>query len=426
MAYRNKLIQLQKDISSSYKKTILPNGIRVLSEEIPFVKSVSIGVWIDTGSKNEHPENNGISHFIEHMVFKGTKHKSIKTIAQSLESVGGYMNAFTTKEHTCFYARVLDEYAEKAVDVLSDLVQYPEFREKEMVKEKSVVMEEIKTAEDDPDDQVHEYFEKHLFGQHSLGLPVIGTSKNVSSFTQKQLKEYAAKWYVPHKIVVAAAGNISHTAVVNLVEKYFHSKRRTDDISFKEKISLPKKYFHEYLKPIQQAHICTGTLAFSVNSRYRYPALVMNTLLGDGMSSRLFQQIRERHGLAYSTYSYLSLMKDSGLFGLYIGTDKEHVQQSLDLAYNELRKLQTKLISKSELQRTKAQLKGNMLLSLESTSNRMMRLGSGELYFGNCTPLDTIAKNIDQVTPDDIQHVAKVLFGKEQFTTVILSPQNSN
>lgn len=426
MTYRNRLFQTQTEIAHSYKKTILPNGIRVISEEIPFVKSVSVGVWVDTGSKNEVPENNGITHFIEHMVFKGTEHKSIKNIAQSLESVGGFMNAFTTKEHTCFYARVLDEYVEKAVDVLSELVQFPTFPEKEIAKEKTVVIEEIKTAEDDPDDQVFDYFEKHLFGNHPLAMPIIGTSGNVASFTQKQLKDYIAQWYVPQNIILTAAGNISHHQLLTLVEKYFYKKGKSEGKSFLGKNPAAKKNFQHYAKPIQQAHLCTGTLAFSIKSKLRYPALVMNTLLGDGMSSRLFQQIREKHGLAYSAYSYLSLMKDSGTFGIYIGTDKDHVQKALDLSYAELKKLQTKLISKSELQRTKAQLKGNMLLSLESTSNRMMRLGSGELYFGEYATLDSIVKNIDHVTPDDIQHVARVLFAKEQFTTVMLSPLHSN
>lgn len=325
MTYRTKLFQTHTEISASYRKTTLANGIRVISEEIPSVKSVSIGVWVNTGSKNETEKNNGITHFIEHMVFKGTKNKSIREIAQSIESVGGFMNAFTTKEHTCFYARVLDEYVENAVDVLSDLVQNPIFPAKEIEKEKTVVIEEIKSTEDDPDDQVHEYFEKHLFGEHSLGMPIIGTVENVSSFTRNDLIQFIEDYYTTNNIIVTAAGNIKHEQLLKLVEKYFRKKLSTAVKQETEKFSKQKKVFKEYPKPIQQAHICTGTVAFSVHSKLRYPALVMNTILGDGMSSRLFQQIREKRGLAYSVYSFLTLMNETGVFGVYIGLSLIHI-----------------------------------------------------------------------------------------------------
>jgi predicted Zn-dependent peptidase len=412
--------------AASYKKTTLPNGIRIVSEEIPHVKSASIGVWIDTGSRNENEQSNGISHFVEHMVFKGTKHRTAQQIARSVESVGGYMNAFTTKEHTCYYARVLDEHVEIALDVLSDLVQFGLFPEKEIEKEKQVVLEELKNAEDDPDDLIHDFFEKSIFSNHTLRFPVIGTAENVKSFTRNDLRKYVEDFYVPSNIVVAAAGNLTHAKLVEIVEEHFVlSKKhgRQPGISHVRQI---KKQVQEFPKPIQQAHICTGTVAYSARSKYRFPSLVMNTLLGDGMSSRLFQNIRERYGFAYSVYSFLNFLYDTGSFGVYIGTDKRHVSQCLDLVSVELEKLRTKAISKAELQRTKAQLKGSMMLGLESTSNRMMRLGSGELYFGEFATLESIARRIDAVTHEDVSDVAHQLLKDDHFSTVIFTPESAN
>ncbi|MFA6468350.1 MAG: pitrilysin family protein [Bacteroidota bacterium] len=426
MGIRSKLAHTDSAALQSYKKTTLANGIRVISEEITSVKSASIGIWINTGSRNETDTTNGISHFIEHMMFKGTVKRNYQQIAQSLESVGGYMNAFTTKEHTCYYARVLDEYVEKAVDVLADMVQNSTFPAKEMEKEKTVILEEIKRSEDDPDDLVQEYFEKHLFGSHPFARPIIGTAENVSRFTRDDLFSYTKKFYSNESIILAAAGNIRHEQLVQLAEKYL-IRKKTD--AFRNKTFTPVRPKHteqNYAKPIQQAHLCTGTIAFSVHNKMRYPAMVMNSVLGDGMSSRLFQQIREKHGLAYSVYSFLGLMKDTGSFGIYAGTDVKMVKNALELAYAELEKMKTKILSSTELRRAKAQLKGSMLLSLESTSNRMMRLGNGELYYGMFTPLDSIVRNIDSVTADEVQAVSQQLFDIEKFTTVILQPEMKN
>jgi len=426
MADRVKTAHTQSVANTSYKKTILANGIRVISEEIPTVKSVSIGIWVNTGSRNETAEINGISHFIEHMMFKGTKKRNYIQIAESLESVGGYMNAFTTKEHTCYYARVLDEYLERAVDVLSDMVQNSIFPPKEIDKEKTVVLEEIKRSEDDPDDLVHEYFEKHLFGEHPFARPIIGTAENVSRFSQNDLFAYTRRFYTNDNTIVTAAGNLKHETLVRLVEKYFRMKRKSS-VPRKE-YTTPKqqRLTKEYPKPIQQAHVCTGTLAFNVHHHMRYPGLVMNAVLGDGMSSRLFQQIREKHGLAYSVYSFLTMTNEAGVFGIYAGTDKNAVTKAIELACKELEKIKSTPLKKSELARAKAQLKGNMLMSLESTSNRMLRLGTNELYFGEYQPLDSIVKSIDAVTIDDVQNVANLLFNINQFTTVVLLPEQKN
>ena len=418
------LPQAVKRIDSSYKKTVLSNGLRVVSEELTHVRSVSVGVWIDVGSRDELPKTNGITHFIEHMVFKGTQNRSVRDIAQSIESVGGYMNAFTGKEHTCYYARVLDEHTALAVDVLSDLALNATFPEKDLEKEKGVVIEELRNAEDDPDDIIHDYFDKALFGSHPLGYPVIGTEPNLRSFTRDDLITHIRKHYVPPRMVLAAAGNISHEKLVALAEKHFAAMKSSSRVSVKGR-AKPRDYKPEqkdYKKPIQQAHVCLGTQAWSIKSKQRYPTLVLNTLLGDGMSSRLFQNIREKYGFAYSVYSYATLMSDTGVFCAYIGTDKQHIHASTELILKEFDKLRSKPVSNAELRRTKEQLKGSMMLSLESIPNRMMRLGTSELYFQDVNSIDTILKQISSVHQDDIREIADSLFREERLTKVVIHP----
>ncbi|MEX2189245.1 MAG: pitrilysin family protein [Bacteroidota bacterium] len=393
-----------------------------MTERISHVRSSSVGVWVDVGSRDEDPSINGITHFIEHMVFKGTKKRSSREISRSIESVGGYMNAFTSKEHTCFYARVRDEHTRLALDVLSDLTLNAVFPEKELEKEKGVVIEELRNAEDDPDDIIHDYFEKSLYGSHSMGFPVIGTENNLRSFRRDDLLAYGKKHYRPEHMVVAAAGNIEHDELVELAGSLFPStSRKAGEIKRRK----PKGKAGQVIrleKPIQQAHICMGTVAFSIRSKYRYPMMVLNTLLGDGMSSRLFQNIRERYGFAYSVYSFVSLQSDIGSFGVYVGTDRTHVEASMELVVKELDGLKKKPVSAAELRRTKEQLKGSIMLSLENIPSRMMRLGSSELYFGEQNPLDSIIRNIEAVESDDIQALAADLFKAEDFSRIVFLP----
>lgn len=416
-------------VESTYQKTILPNGVRIVTEEIPHVRSLSLGFWIETGSRDEFPENNGISHFIEHMVFKGTKKRNVKEIAQSIESVGGYLNAFTSKEHTCYYARVLDEHLELATDVLSDMVFQPTFPEKELEKERNVILEELKQAEDDPDDIIQDYFEKAIFKTNPLGMPVIGTAKSIASFARKDLVQYRTEQYTSANLVVAAAGNLKHDDVVELSKRYIQKsangiKRRAEynQSVFEE----PTSVLYEYYKPIQQAHICLGTIGFHVQDERRFPMQVLNTLLGDGMSSRLFQNIREKYGFAYAVYSFNNMMQDTGAAGVYIGTDNSHVQRCIDLVWKELKSLRNHGITKQELIRTKAQLKGSMMLGMENIPNRMIRLGSSELYFGELIALDTIINKIDAVSREEVQETAEELFKEDRFATVIFYPNGNH
>lgn len=425
-------LQLSKEaLLPKYKKSVLSNGIRLVTEEIPHVRSVALGVWLNVGSRDETASSNGISHFIEHMVFKGTKRYRASQIARSLESVGGFLNAFTSKEHTCFYSQVLDQHLTRAVDVISDMVLHPLFEAEELEKEKQVVLEELKNIEDDPDDLIHDYFDRLVFGDHPLGFPVIGKAQSVTALHRDMLFDHLHRHYVPRGMVIAAAGNLRHEALLKLVRTYFEDhalSRRNDGVLQRAAVRLkpPQKRFHtkmeEHEKPIFQAHVCIGTLGYSVKSRYRYPLLVLNTLLGEGMSSRLFQNIREKYGFAYNIFSFANTLSDTGTFGVYVGTDKNNIQNSIELIYNEFEKLKAKHVSKAELDRTKEQLKGTMVLSLESTSNRMMRLGSVELIFGDYVPIDAIIRNIDAVTQEDVHEIATKLFDVKKFSTVIFNP----
>jgi len=407
-----------------YAKTILDNGIRVVTETIPYVRSVSLGVWANVGSRDENQDMNGISHFLEHMVFKGTKSRSVRDIAQSLESVGGYLNAFTTKEQTCFYARILDSRVGMAMDVLADLMQNATFNVKELEKERLVVIEELKNAEDDPEDIIHDYFEKALFPTHSLGFPIIGTEKNLRRFQSSDLRMHVARHFLPSRIVVAAAGNLAHQDLVELARKHFKGFRPSG-MTHKRTLApnrVVKPSRIEVPRPINQAHVCLGTVGYGIKHKDRYPLLVLNALLGEGMSSRLYQNIREKYGFAYSVYSYVNMLSDSGIFGAYIGTDRKNITNAIELINKELDKLKSKSVSRAELGRTKSQIKGMLMLGLENMSGRMMRLGSGELYFESYTSLDTMIRRVDAVTPEAIMRVANDLFDERLFSTVVIRP----
>ncbi len=343
-----------------FRKTLAENGIRVVSEQIPHVRSISIGVWIDVGSRDETVENNGISHFLEHMVFKGTEHRKAYQIAQSLESVGGYLNAFTSKEHTCYYVRVLDEHLERAIDVLSDIIQHPLLDEKEIEKEKLVVLEELKNEEDEPDELVHDYLDRALFSPHPLSFTVLGTKENVYRFSQQDMRIHLEQYYTPNRMVIAATGHLEHPQLLRLVQKYFQYRTNGANGTSRQKMGKKRHQskIEEVSRPISQAHVCLGTKTFGVKNRQRYPLLVLNALLGDGMSSRLYQNIREKYGIAYSIYSFANLMSDIGLFGVYVGTDKAHIANSIELIDRELKKLKRKPVGNAELRRTKEQLKG--------------------------------------------------------------------
>ena len=406
-----------------FHRTTLANGIRVVTETIPSVRSVAVGVWVQVGSRDERPEEAGIAHFIEHVVFKGTAKRRTHHIAQRMEAVGGYLNAFTSKEYTCFYARALDEHLERALDTTLDLVLNPAFPEKEVEREKDVVLEEMKMYEDQPEDLVFDRFERVVYGEHALGQPVIGFPETVRAFTREQVRAYVERHYTPDRMVVAIAGNVDHRRAVRMVERLTAGvERRSGDPGRTGAADYVPGERREG-RPIQQAHLVIGTRSPGLLDDRRTTLSVLNTVLGGGMSSRLSQNIRERYGYCYNVYSFANLQADAGDFGVYIGLDAEKVDRGHKLVVRELEKLAAKAVSPRQLQQAKSQLKGSIMLGLESMSNRMMRLGRIELTFGRYFTLDEVTASIDAVSADDVRGMAEALFPDDQLSSVALVPQ---
>ncbi len=406
-----------------FQKTTLANGVRVLTETIPSVRSVSVGVWIATGSRDEAPSEAGISHFIEHMVFKGTARRRMHHIAQRLEAVGGYLNAFTSKEYTCFYARALDEHLGRAIDTVCDLVLQPNFPEKELEKEKEVVLEEMKMYDDTPEEAIFDRFESVVYRDHALGRPILGFPETVRSFSRAQLLDFVAAHYTLDRIVLAVAGNATHEEVVALAEEAFSSARSLPVERARVPVNgyAPLQLVEQ--RPIQQAHLILGTRGYDIHHPRRSAVTVLNTVLGGGMSSRLNQNIRERYGYCYNIYSFLNTHSDTGDIGVYMGTDAAKVARAEKLILRELDKLVERSVSRRALNQAKNQVKGSIMLGLESMSNRMMRLGRQELLFERYFTLDEVLEELDQVTVEAVQDAAQQLFHPEHFSSVALLPR---
>ncbi len=404
-----------------FKKTVMPNGIRVLTEAIPYVRSVSLGFWLDVGSRDENDVSAGISHFIEHMVFKGTSSRSASDIASCLESVGGVLNAFTSREQTCFFSKFLDEHLEKAVDLLSDLITHPLYNASDIEKEKKVILEEISDVEDSPGDLVHDLFARTIFGKHPLGRPIMGSRTTVKGLNRAKIHRYVDKHYRPNKIVIAASGNISHDHLVDLVGRYCVINEAAE-VNNGRKQPAFKPFLKAYARKSAQAHVCLGLPAKEFIHRSRPAMLLLNSVLGGGMSSRLFQHIREDLGLVYTVYSYLDFFVDTGIFGIYLGTEKKNVKKALAAVKTEIEKLANEPLSSAELTDAKEQLKGNLVLGLENTSNRMNRLAKHEFLANRYISLDETISAIDAVTPDEIHEIARELFAVNRFSGAALGP----
>jgi predicted Zn-dependent peptidase len=408
---------------SSIRKGILSSGLRIVTEKIPSAHSVAVGVWIDTGSRDERPEENGISHFIEHCVFKGTKRRRTHHIAQYLESVGGYLNAFTSKDNTCFYARVLRPHLARAVHLLADIVLHSTFPEREVEKEKQVVLEEMRGTEDDPEELLHEQFELQVFGRHPLGQPIIGQEAQVRAFTSERLHRFTRQHYVGENMVIAAAGAVDHDHLIALCEQEFAPLYR-GDVSRRQR---PRQRVSRHLvvhRPFQQAHIVIGCLAEGHRGRRRHQLAVLNAVLGEGMGSRLFQRIRERHGYAYNIYSFLSMFSDVSLFGVYAAVEPSRVLRATEVLYRELDILAQTSVSVRELNRAKQQLVGSLMLGLESMTNRMTRIGRDELLYGADIPVEELIKHIQSVTPEELRMLAGELFQAERLSSRTLLPSD--
>ncbi|MFN3597963.1 MAG: M16 family metallopeptidase [Rubricoccaceae bacterium] len=408
-----------------YARTVLPSGVRVVTETIPSVRSLSVGVWVGAGSRDESPQEGGLTHFIEHLVFKGTERRRGYQINQRMEAVGGYLNAFTAKEHTCFYARGLDEHLGRALDTVLDLVAHPVLPPREIEKEKDVVIEEIKMYEDAPEDHVFDYYEALLYPDSPLGRPVIGTPETVRAFTRADLERYMARHFVPNRLVVSVAGNVRHEAVVREVERQLADFERRPCAEERAPAGGYRPAEMVVMRPVQQAHLAIGTRAFGAHDERRSALAVLNTVLGGGMSSRLNQNVREKYGFCYAIYSFTNVQSDSGDIGVYMGTDAGRVDRSRALIVREMGRLAETAVSPRMLERARQQLKGQIVLGLESMSNRMQRLGSVELTYERHVPIDEVIAQIDAVTAEEVRALAEELFAPERLSTVMLVPQDA-
>ena len=402
----------------------LSNGLTVITEQMQHIRSASIGIWLQTGSRDEDQEWNGISHFIEHMVFKGTKHRSAEEIARQVDSIGGNMDAFTAKECICFNVKVLDEHVPTALDILSDLVLNPVFDVADIARERGVIMEEIKMDEDNPDYLVHEIFTQNFWKGHALGRPILGTKETVKRFEREPVLDAYAHRFAPGNIIVSAAGNLDHDRFVELVKEQFeHMKPMSNGFH----PQAPKTFSRIILrnkKALEQVQLCIGVPSHPIAHEKRHAGYILNTVLGGGMSSRLFQNIRERQGLAYSIYSDLNPYRDTGCLAVYAGTSLTSAAKVVQSVVEEFRKLKSDSVPEEELRRAKAQLKGSLMLSLESSTSRMSNLARQEMYFDRFYDLDELIERIEAVTVEDLASLANEFFKQESVAVTALGNLN--
>lgn len=407
-------------------KTQLKNGLKIITEEMPDIQSASIGIWVNIGSRNEEGKRNGISHFIEHLLFKGTKKRTALDIAREIESVGGVLNAFTGRENTCFYVKVLSKDIPLAVDLLSDIFLNSTFDNDELEKERQVVLQEIKMVADTPDDLIHDMFAKAFWKGHPLGMPVLGNLQTINSIKREDIVSYYSESYLPYAVIITAAGNIKHKRLLKLLKPFEKmpisqpkiQKPKLATASFRHGSEIPKPYPGITLEQrnLEQVHLCLGTPSPNQTHPDRYKIYLLNTLLGGGMSSHLFQEIREKRGLAYSVYSYLNLCLDVGSLVVYAGTAPDTFGKVVELILKGLDSFSKKETAKEELKSAKEQLKGSMLLGLETSESRMTKLARDEIYFKRIITLKEIINGIDKVTTKDIRTLAKDIFDPGKIT----------
>ncbi len=400
-------------------KTLLPNGVKVISQKTPHIRSVSMGVWVNVGARDESDRENGLSHFIEHMIFKGTARRSAYQIAKEFDAIGGQSNAFTSMEHTCYHAKVLDTHMETMVDILTDIFLNSTFDPQEVERERPVICQEIGMLEDAPEDYVHLLSGHNFWGDHPLGRSILGTRDNILNFDSRIIRDFFSRLYHPECIVVAACGNVDHQHLLELVAPAFGSidnchclpERRAPEIS-------PGMTMH--YRELEQVHICLSTPGLSITDPRRFALSLLNSHLGGNMSSRLFQQIRELRGLAYSVYSYIQSHVDTGMFGIYAGVHPDNVRQTIELVVQEMNAVCRTPITAAELQDAKEYTKGNLILATESVDNQMVRLAQNEIHFDEYIPLESVIESIEAVTPEEIQELALTLFKTEQSGLTLL------
>lgn len=406
-------------------KTILENGIRILTRKMPYVRSVSMGVWVNVGARDETSAENGLSHFIEHMIFKGTMKRTAFEIAKEFDAIGGNTNAFTSMEYTCYHAKVIDTHLEIMTDILSDIFLNSVFDPKEIEKERPVIFQEVGMVEDSPEEYVHLLSGRAYWGDNTLGQSVLGTRENIVRFDAETIIEFFHRLYQPERIVISASGNLDHDRFVDLVGPAFESVRPGN--GFPERLTPTGcSRVDIHYKELEQVHVCMGTKGISITDPRRYAFSLINTILGGNMSSRLFQEIRERRGLAYAVYSFISSYVDTGIFGAYAGVDPKNVIETIELILKEMRKLKRRRVDKTELHNAKEYTKGSLLLASESVDNQMVRLAQNEIHFGRYVPLHEVVDKIEAVTVDDILDLGESLFQTNQLALTMLGPVNDN
>lgn len=404
-----------------FSKTVLDNGVRILSERIEHLKSVSIGIWVNTGSRDELEQENGISHFIEHMIFKGTRTRSSFQIAKELDAIGGLSNAFTGKENTCFHTRVLGRHFGIAADILSDIFLNSKFDPKDVERERQVVLQEISMIEDCPDENIQEIFSRVFWTGHPIGMSILGTGESVSAFCKQTILDYINRYYLPERIIIAAAGDVNHDEMVSHFESTFgfmeKGRWNPERVAPASNSDIEVSY-----KPLEQVHVCLGGEAPSQRSEKRYACAVLNTIFGGNMSSRLFQEIRERQGIAYNVCSFMSSYIDAGLLGVYAATDKENVNRLLESIRREIVKICGSDLSDSDLDAAKEHIAGSIYLSAESADNRMMRMTKNEFIFGRYVPYEEVVCKLKEVSKNDVIEVAREIFRQDGLALATLGP----
>ncbi|MCU1307513.1 MAG: peptidase M16-like protein [Acidobacteriaceae bacterium] len=412
------------DEDRNIRREVLPNGLSIITEEMKHIRSISIGIWIKTGSRDEDLQWNGISHFVEHMVFKGTQHRSAEEIARQVDSIGGNIDAFTAKECVSFSVKVLDQHLPIALDVLSDLVLNPVFDAQDITRERGVILEEIKMDEDNPDYLVHEIFTQNFWKDHPLGRPILGTRDTVRRFERAPVVDFYSQRFAPGNVIITAAGYLNHERFVELVTKHFEKMKPMSNGFHSSPPKIVPRINLRNKKSLEQVQICVGVPSYPITHERRHTSYILNTLLGGGMSSRLFQNIRERQGLAYAIYSDLNPYRDTGCLSVYAGTSRESATKVVQSIVSEFRKLKSEAVSPEELRRSKDQLKGSLMLSLESSTARMSNLARQEMYFDRFYGLDELIAKIEAVTAEELKELANQFFQTENVAVTILGNLN--
>ncbi len=412
------------DVDAPVAKTTLKNGIRVLTKNMPYTRSVSMGVWVNVGARDEAASESGLSHFIEHMIFKGTRKRSAYQIAKEFDAIGGQTNAFTTMENTCYYARVIDSQMETMVDILSDIFVNSIFDSGEVDKERPVILQEIGMVEDSPDELIHMLSGRNFWGENPLGRSILGTPENVARFDAQTIENFFHRLYQPDRIVISAAGNLDHDRLVEMIGPVFETIKPSNGFPRRITPGICSVVDLNH-RALEQMHICLSARGVSITDPRRYAGSLLNTILGGNMSSRLFQEIRERRGLAYAVYSFISSHVDTGMFGFYMGVDPKTARETTRLVLNELEKIKDDPVDAAELKGAMEYTKGSLLLASESADNQMVRCAQNEIHFGNEVALQDVIQKIEAITPQEIQDLANHLFDRSQMTLTLLGPLDS-